>query len=200
VLDLPIALAVFWTFEYVIKEPGIALLPDELRLRLIGRTRHYSIGNPAQFAMVLVSSLLGIASHIAWDAFTHPRSWFYRHWPLLSEKVEVAPRHIWEVYKLFQNISTVLGTAIVLAWIAWWYWRTPPATEDRAGGQPGWILWAMLVVASVGALIRGAMNSHGSRRALALITGFTFILVLWWELVAWGVIFRMRQRENHPTA
>jgi len=196
-LDLPIALAVFWVFEYVMKEPGIALLPDALRLRL-KRTEHHSIGNQVQFLLVLASILIGIASHILWDSFTHGRGWFYRHWPLLNEYIQVTPRHVWPVYKILQNASTVLGTLLVLAWMVWWYWTTGsekdgPETEDsRKPAAPGWILGVMLMVAMVGGVARGVASSHGSRRGLVLVAGFTFVLVLWWELVGWGLIFRMR--------
>ena len=197
-LDLPIALAVFWVFEYVVKEPGIALLPDALRLRL-KRTEHHSIGNPVQFLLVLASILIGIASHILWDSFTHGRGWFYRHWPLLNEYIQVTPRHVWPVYKILQNASTVLGTGVVLAWMVWWYWTTRPERDDSCG-RPGWILWMMLVVAAVGGVVRGVMVSHGSRRALVLVTGFTFILVLWWELVGWGLVVRMREPKYGPAS
>jgi hypothetical protein len=68
--------------------------------------------------------LLGAASHVTWDAFTHSTDWGVRLFPVLETPVSFAS---WSMpwFKVLQHASTVFGLA-VLGFAAWQWSRTQP--------------------------------------------------------------------------
>jgi len=59
-------------------------------------------------AAVIISLLIGITSHILWDALTHQRGIFVEHLEPLRGTVEFAGR-INPLYHILQHASTVIG-------------------------------------------------------------------------------------------
>ncbi|HEX2199303.1 MAG TPA: DUF4184 family protein, partial [Burkholderiales bacterium] len=94
------------------------------------------------WAAVLASLGAGAATHLAWDALTHER--FVVHG-----------------FQLLQHASTVLGSAILFAWLARWWRRTPPrelpARLRLAPRLRGGLL-VLLIVASAGWALAGAQS------------------------------------------
>lgn len=102
--------------------------------------------------LVAVSLVLGVISHIAWDAFTHEGRWGTQLFPALDEQ--------WGPllgYKWAQYASSVLGLAVVLVYLALWLRRRAPQTSlDRllpSAVRIAW--WVSAPVILVGALIVG---------------------------------------------
>lgn len=103
--------------------------------------------------LLVVSLAIGVASHIAWDLFTHLDRWGLQVFPLLAER--------WGPllgYKWLQYGSTVFGLLVIAIWAALWLGRRRPVSlQDRAPGfiRVGWWLSlpAFLVVAWVGGLM-----------------------------------------------
>jgi hypothetical protein len=101
---VPGGLALYAAFHIVFKLPMLALAPRGLAARLGAWAQP---GLPAvAWTSVLLSLLAGIATHLAWDAFTHAG-------PLA---------------RALQHASTLLGTAF----LAGWAWRKLRATEPLA--------------------------------------------------------------------
>lgn len=70
--DLPLAVLVSFLFHTIVRDPLIAALPAPLHqrfARFIGF--NWLLYFKRHFAVVLISLLIGIASHLLWDAFTH---------------------------------------------------------------------------------------------------------------------------------
>ena len=103
--------------------------------------------------LLVVSLAIVVASHIAWDLFTHLDRWGLQAFPLLAER--------WGPllgYKWLQYGSTVFGLLVIAIWAALWLGRRGPVSlQDRAPGfiRVGWWLSlpAFLVVAWVGGLM-----------------------------------------------
>src|SRR5215207_10670216 len=70
--------------------------------------------------VVLVSGVVGILTHLAWDSFTHD-GWLTDAWPALTALAGPLP-----VYKWLQHASTVAGLMALGVWIAVWMRHTPP--------------------------------------------------------------------------
>lgn len=103
-------------------------------------------------ALVAISLVLGVLSHIAWDAFTHEGRWGVRLFPALAEQ--------WGPlvgYKWLQHGSSVLALVILAVYAFWWLRRrTRQASLDRV--LPEWVRvawWVSLPVALVVALLAG---------------------------------------------
>ncbi|TNF32917.1 MAG: DUF4184 family protein, partial [Deltaproteobacteria bacterium] len=70
--------------------------------------------------------LLGAATHLGWDAFTHRWGAGVRLVPALAEPVfSVGSYTVWG-YRLAQHASTVAGLALIGWMLARWARRTPP--------------------------------------------------------------------------
>lgn len=76
------------------------------------------------FVMVAVSLALGVASHIAWDAFTHVGRWGVRLAPALDR--------MWGPlvgYKWLQYGSGVVGLVVLAVCGVWWLRRREPSAS-----------------------------------------------------------------------
>jgi hypothetical protein len=112
---LPAGLIAYAAFHLIFKLPMLALLPRGAATRLAPWARP---GLPAvPWRSVLISLLAGLATHLAWDAFTHAGLL-----PVLETKVAGV-----RLYRALQHASTLLGTGL----LAWWLWRKLRATEPR---------------------------------------------------------------------
>jgi uncharacterized protein DUF4184 len=110
---LPAGLVAYAAFHLIFKQPMLALLPRRLGDRFGGWT---CTGLPAaSWWAVVVSMVLGIATHIAWDALTHEG--------VLADALALEQRTL----QVLQHGSTFLGTAVLAAWL----WRRLRVTTPR---------------------------------------------------------------------
>lgn len=75
-------------------------------------------GTLVTLVLVVASLLLGVLSHIVWDAFTHEGRWGLRIFPVLADQ--------WGPlvgYKWLQHGSSVLGLLVLALYAAWWLRR-----------------------------------------------------------------------------
>lgn len=68
VLTLPVALLVLWIFHTFVKASAAALLPRRLQSRLAGHLGKFRFGGLGRFLLIVLSILVGIATHILWDS------------------------------------------------------------------------------------------------------------------------------------
>lgn len=203
VFDLPVALAVLWLFHRYAKDPLVACLPEGTRERLERGPGSLSIDSVSRLAMIVVSILVGIATHILWDSFTHPRYWFYAHWQFLSETVRIPLFGYRAWFAVFQYVSSVLGLLVILLWWVQWHRNTPPhpsrseeqelLTHDRVAVACAFAiaLVAALVHAAVSGIPHGVSGSQRFMTAAA-VTGLT---VFWGEVTVYGLV-RNRSRST----
>ena len=206
ILTLPLALLVYWLYQAFVRAPLIWLLPEGFRQRVPYRSVEPNPFRLARFAIVLASLTAGIATHILWDSFTHPTTWVYRHWGLLSRTLTVPVLGTIQYYKAFQHSSTILGLAVLAVWIAYWYRTTPPtglvamtrSAQPRSAQRERLLVLAVIPgLALCGALIR-AFLGVGKLTSVAVVEHFvaewiiTLIALLWWQLVIYGILRRRR--------
>ena len=114
---VPAGLLAYAAFHLIFKQPLLALAPRWLAGRLAAWT---PAGLPrASWIRVLLSLLAGIATHLAWDAATHPGHFRILETPLVPG-----------IYlpQVLQHASTLLGAAFLGTWI----WRKLSATPAKA--------------------------------------------------------------------
>jgi hypothetical protein len=111
---IPAGLLAYAAFHLIFKQPLLALAPRWLAERLAAWT---TPGLPrVRWHCVLLSLSAGIATHLAWDAFTHTG-----HFPILDVRVAGALY----LHQVLQHTSTLLGTWFLATWI----WRKLRATQ-----------------------------------------------------------------------
>lgn len=193
--DLPLAFVVLWLFHHFAKEPLAACLPDGARERLHLGPRALRIDSFFRFALITFSILVGIATHILWDSFTHTGYWLYDHCSFLREIVWLplfGPRRWCDI---LQYISSALGLLIILVWFVHWHRNTTPVHSEpdrRFLAHDRVALGFAAAIAFIAGLVRAAAAGlpngvHGGQRFMTdgAITGIT---IFWIEVVIYGIV------------
>ena len=198
--DLPVSLLVLWLFHAFAREPILAWLPRGVRQRVPTRSILPSIWNLRGMVLVVISIVIGGATHILWDSFTHRSFWPYQHWHILSHAIQLPVIGPVQYYKIFQYVSTVAGLLALLIW--WWIWyrRTTPI-RSQMSANPGenerLILAGLSFVTLAVAVLRGFLgvglpaDQHQFEILLAEIAS-TAITVFWIGVVAYGIVRAQR--------
>ena len=117
---LPAAWLALWLFDRFARRGVQTLLPSGWQLPLAPRQHSHSAG----------ALLLGAASHVIWDAFTHKTGLGVMLLPRLSAPVSFG---LWPLpwYKLLQHGSTVLGVVILTTLAIRWARCQPSVSPSR---------------------------------------------------------------------
>jgi hypothetical protein len=198
---LPVGMAAYWVFQYLIKTPILEVLPEGA----YARWRPYS--SPADFAairqwiLVAFGVLAGAVTHIVWDAFTHENARGVRLVPWLEEPIDIGAHHLAAV-RLLQDGSSLIGLAVVLALIV--YGLRPGGAQPvrsrplRPAERRFWVAVYVVVAVALSALwwqsepAAHSLTLAANRLAVAALRGLAMALlctslVLDWRLRALGV-------------
>ena len=207
VLDLPLALLALWLFHAFVKKPMLMLLPAGFRRRLRTSANSFPFWPAKRLWLIILSILIGTATHLLWDAFTHRTSWFYEYWAFLRMNVVLPAIGEMGMYKLLEFVSSAFGLVVVAVWIYLWYRATNPSAYPAAvaGNEPRrrTFVAVLPVLAILGGVLRAypANGIHVEIRPLVhftadlLISAIAFLLL---GLLAYGVILR-RQKPPQVT-
>ncbi|MFI9471781.1 DUF4184 family protein [Streptomyces sp. NPDC052492] len=109
----------------LVREPLVALLPRARQGRVAALTRcgaPRARVRPSLVARWYVSAVLGVATHVVWDAFTHHDRWGTRLVPVLGEEIGGSP-----VYWYAQYGSSAVAAVVVALFVARAVRRAVPA-------------------------------------------------------------------------
>jgi len=123
---LPAGVLAYLLYDLVLDRPLRALMPEgfQRRLALAGRDARPAVWSPS----VLVSLLLGAATHSAWDSFTHGGSAGVGEWlPVIETRLFTVSGYTVYVFSVLQHLSTTVGMTVLAVWIWRWYQRAPQA-------------------------------------------------------------------------
>lgn len=205
-LTLPLALVTLWLFHKFVKASFVELLPDGLERKLLPYAGEFRFGGAPRFALIVVSVLVGVLTHLVWDSFTHPNGWSVLHWPLLLHRAHLPFAEGAQVYKVLQHASTILGLAFLLIWLAVWY-RSADVSLPLARSESAWparkkmTLAAMTAIAGIGGVVISLATS-GVPQTIRGIPHFlvpvviAVIALLWWELVLLGIVRSTRKMNQ----
>ncbi|HLY68581.1 MAG TPA: DUF4184 family protein [Puia sp.] len=112
--DLPLAFLLTFIFHGIVRNSLFNNLPDFFKRRFI---RYVTFNWPKYFKVhwfiIFLSIMIGIASHLLWDGFTHIHGYFVHKIPFLQKNVMIRDFQI-PYYRIFQHASSILGGFIVL--------------------------------------------------------------------------------------
>jgi hypothetical protein len=182
---LPVGLASFWIFQRLVKTPLLAVLPDGAYARWHGVAQPADIRSLKQWGLAALGVLGGAVTHLVWDAFTHEGARGIRMIPMLVDPVVDIAGHRLVGARLWQDVSSIVGLAIVLAIVAY---GLRPAPELAAATprvlQPRerrrWILGYVALALFLAACFVIVKSSAGdpAGHALSTIVGVVAIAVL----------------------
>jgi hypothetical protein len=194
-MSLPLGLITVWIFHRFVKTPVVYLLPDRVRARLTAELVPFRFGTLRRFLLITLSLLIGIATHLLWDALTHPQYGIVARLRFLWIPVRL-PVLGWEPwYEVLQLISTLVGIAAIATWCLLWFLHARPA--DRISANPlsprrRLLIACLILTASLlGALLR-ARIVIGYPTNMDMLYDFVerfvvmFGTMTWWQLAMWG--------------
>ncbi|ARF54818.1 DUF4184 family protein [Streptomyces gilvosporeus] len=168
VLTVDVALtAVLVAGWLLVREPLLALLPRawQGRVYAVARGRPWRPRGPRQRAALagwfFLCAVLGGATHVVWDAFTHPGRWGTRLVPVLNEPAGGRP-----VAAYLQSGTSALALA-ALGWFLWTALRHgragsdgPPAAVPALTGRQRSALSAWLVLCVLVGAAHRTLRAH----------------------------------------
>lgn len=139
---LPVGLVSYWMFQCIIKRALIAVLPDRAYLLARPFIAAADIRKLLAWLLATAGILLGALTHLMWDAFTHEGARGMRMMPALDELMLGVGGHHLAGQRLLQDVSSLVGFAIIGLWIAWALrGSTAPDTGPRLLGSAERALW-----------------------------------------------------------
>ncbi|MEU3819919.1 DUF4184 family protein [Streptomyces sp. NPDC030392] len=128
----PLVTALLTALWLMVREPLVALLPGRWRGRVYAvlRGRPWRERRPWALAVwFYLSAVVGAATHVVWDLFTHADRWGVRVLPVLGDLVAGFPLYLYAQYG---------GSALALAVLVWFGYgalrRVPADRAEAAGG------------------------------------------------------------------
>lgn len=177
--DVPVAIALSFIFHLVAKKNFIDSMPAFLQLRLqdlrqLDFTRAFREAPLAFF----VSVLIGAASHIVWDGFTHYGGWFVQHLPGWYQGKYIPYGGVkYPLWYALQHISTAVGLLIGTLYVV--KAMRPAAVPPRKANFLYWFLLAVcMVLAAYFRWLAGIDNQPKVTIVISLISGFCLGLIL----------------------
>ena len=128
---LPLGLLSLALFYLVFSPLLVAISPRALANRLPQTWRD---GKLPRLPMLLTafSVLIGAATHLVWDSFTHANEVPVSLVPILKDPLLDIGGYTVYGYKVLQHASTLIGVALLFFWGRIWYQHTQPNSNDEA--------------------------------------------------------------------
>ncbi|SOD02700.1 protein of unknown function [bacterium JGI 053] len=180
VFCIPATLLLYWGWRALVRPALAPLLPGALGAALVAPEpgRRTDV-----VPLAIVAALLGAASHVFWDGFTHGTGWGVALIPFLSRS---SPRFQMQWFTVAQYASSVAGVLVILLWIALTLRRFPARSLTFAPGQPARLAFAALFVTVVTFAVAAANASvvteffaRLARAAVGAELGFALGLALY---------------------
>lgn len=192
---IPASLVALWLFHNIIKRPVTGLLPSGMQQRLRDQMRPFPFGGLHRFAAILTSIVLGIATHLIWDSFTHDNTWALDHVRWLRGWIYVPFVGYMPIHSALQYGSSIVGLLALAIWVWLWYLKTPlaesPGKPDPKSRFP--LAVAMFLLAGAVGLIRallvvGMPAFRSNAHSFLLIFSVTSLALAFWQLLLYCVL------------
>lgn len=201
---LPLGIAAYLTFRILMERPLLALLPEEARSRLefaIGEHRTISI---IEIALASVAIVIGSATHVFWDSFTHIGRWGTQVVPALNKtEFSIYGKEI-QRFELLQYGCTFVGLPLLAAIGYRWYRNQPAAgavhRADSLSSTVRATICAMILAFSCTVAVIVWFEYRlpiGQRLHLTVTTsGLAFMVSVLVYCLAFQLIFRPRKLSS----
>ena len=163
---LPLSLVIYWLLTRIAAPPLARFLPDLGALHLRDYAASLATVRPRhEWLLVATSVLVGSASHVAFDGFTHADPRVVALFPFLGPRAVAIGGRSYSLLTVLQVVATVAGAAFTLGLmraigrkrrVLAWSNLDPASVPARAERSPAairyWSAVAVLTVGGAGAL------------------------------------------------
>ena len=186
----PVALLVWLVFVHLLEIPTRALLPAGWRGVFPRSNRTFT---PRNFALASVAILIGAATHVIWDSFTHANTAVVDELPALETAQIGFFGKEFPLFRFLQHLSTVVGLVALAAWalVLRKSRRESRDTSTVHAASRGERIVALLLalVASAALGVGGYLEfpelSFGRRLFHGAIGGMTGLALAWLAIAVW---------------
>lgn len=113
-LDLPLAILLAFLFHSLVRGPLFFNLPKNFQSRILVFTEFdWNLYFRKNYIVVLISILIGIASHLIWDGFTHNHGYFTEQFSGLKNVFNIYGNEI-PTWKIAQHLSSLIGALFIV--------------------------------------------------------------------------------------
>lgn len=177
--DLPLGLLLAFIFHNIVRDSFFDNLPTILKSRFsVFRQFDWNGHFKKNWLVVTISILIGAASHIFWDSFTHDHGYFVQTIPELQNSVGFLGRQI-PILKILQHSSTLLGGLV----IAFAIYKLPTnKTENENINLKYWAILTglTLTIISIRLLIGLDYREYGNVIVTAISAGLISLTITPW--------------------
>jgi hypothetical protein len=111
--DLPLGLLLAFIFHNIVRDSLFDNLPTFFKSRFYTfRQFEWNRFFYKNWLVVIISILIGSASHLFWDSFTHEHGYFVETIPSLTNTIDIFGRQI-PIFKILQHSSTIIGGLVI---------------------------------------------------------------------------------------
>lgn len=151
--SLPIGLIIF-CFYCLLRIPFTFVLPEPHRLAMKQFSGKIE-ANPFYILSMLISIIIGAATHILWDSFTHKTGIFVSRFDFLSYPLLETKDSNYLIFNLLQHISTLIGISYLS--IKYFRWsKLQSSGRSRLSGRH--LIWFTLAIFALASCINIATN------------------------------------------
>jgi len=146
--NLPVGLLLCFIFHVIVRDDLVYNLPQFLSRRLSRFTQFNWVSYFSQnYLIVIISVLLGAASHIFWDSFTHRGGRAAGWLPFMENSLYISGEEL-SAYYIMQRVSSLIGALVVLYAVL----KLPagPPLPHRKSILPFWLTVTAVATAAVG--------------------------------------------------
>lgn len=112
--DLPLAILLSFLFHNTVRNALFFNSPDVIKSRiLIFTSFNWNNYFKENWIVVVISMLIGIASHLLWDGFSHNQGYFVEHISTLKNSINLLGNEI-PIWKITQHLSTLIGAIVIV--------------------------------------------------------------------------------------
>lgn len=188
--DLPLGLALIFIFHNVVRNTLIQYLPFSLNVRFsVFEKFNWNNYFRKNVIVVIISLLVGIASHLFWDSFTHDGGYFAESIPALSEKTHVLSYSFFGA-TIFQYASSVVGGLIMIMYI----FRFP---EVKYTGHKNifnfWLIFFLIMIFVLSARLYLDSLLHHHRHEDVIVTMISGALI---GIVFLSIVFNENKKRQ----
>lgn len=187
-VDLVLGVLLWALWHGLLAAPALDVAPHGLRARLAGRVRPGLRRRlaPRHLGLVAAAVVVGAATHVGWDEFTHAGRFGTDHVAVLADTWAGRRGHRWA-----QDAGGLLGAGVLAGWLVRWWRRTAPSPVEHRPVR--W--WPPLAVTAV-AVVGGASAAVGAGdvRSAAVLAAFRGGGLALAAVVLLALVWHLRRR------
>lgn len=169
--DLPLGILLAFVFHNLVRNRLFDQLPLFFKSRFSGfKDFDWNSHFKKNWPVILISALVGAASHLFWDSFTHQTGYFVQLIPVLSKTVEIFHIQI-PVFKILQHSSSIFGGLFIVLVI----FKMPADKNVSSNINPKyWLTFSVIafMIVLIRVLTGLSIRSYGN----LIVTGISAVL------------------------